>query len=546
MKQTNNLGLALYESTDKFNITGSENSLNHNMELLDEAITNPPLKISALSQLFSSCEETSDDYISASNTYLKTTEKVNWLYGLYDSLVSAYPEYVTRTKIAETDEPSICYSSNTPVHTANYMPDISEFEKGLLRKDGTVIDSTNYYTSPIFTVPSGKKFTVQNEANGNVIIRGIRTFVAYDVDGNVISEASVENLSDGAIVDIPEKATQIRVCISVSYYNYVTDGTWRLMFVVNGDGSVLAEYVENSVALPERTDLISGIPMYRYDFKPPISTQTKNVVNTVGKNIELPKILYTGGIHGGEYFQVISAYRFFKMLCDKWQKYELLSDLRWNVHFVVIPLTNPFGFQYPSRRYNANGVSVSKLNEHNVDISGNFPSDNYQSGDNSKYGTVALSEPESIALYNIIQNENFILSIDNHTYGYLASEYNGEHMASYFIANHAKHPQSTKFWFKIGRWLNLRVRKLSPDIMNTSYANNDLSQLWLDTKDQMLNNTFKSVGANIEMPISIDPVSTTLQDPSKGIPPMEAETQTYMVDLLATTFYEALQDFYTY
>lgn len=38
MKKTTNLGLALYDSTDKFNITGSEDSLNHNMELIDEAV----------------------------------------------------------------------------------------------------------------------------------------------------------------------------------------------------------------------------------------------------------------------------------------------------------------------------------------------------------------------------------------------------------------------------------------------------------------------------------------------------------------------------
>lgn len=35
MRQTSNLGLALYDTTDKMNITGAENSLNHNMELLD-------------------------------------------------------------------------------------------------------------------------------------------------------------------------------------------------------------------------------------------------------------------------------------------------------------------------------------------------------------------------------------------------------------------------------------------------------------------------------------------------------------------------------
>lgn len=38
MRQTDNLGLALYDSTDKMNITGAENSLNHNMELIDAAI----------------------------------------------------------------------------------------------------------------------------------------------------------------------------------------------------------------------------------------------------------------------------------------------------------------------------------------------------------------------------------------------------------------------------------------------------------------------------------------------------------------------------
>ena len=38
MKQTNNLGLMLYDATDKMSITGSTNSLNHNMEIIDQAI----------------------------------------------------------------------------------------------------------------------------------------------------------------------------------------------------------------------------------------------------------------------------------------------------------------------------------------------------------------------------------------------------------------------------------------------------------------------------------------------------------------------------
>lgn len=38
MRQTDNLGLALYDTTDKMNITGSESSLNHNMEILDQCL----------------------------------------------------------------------------------------------------------------------------------------------------------------------------------------------------------------------------------------------------------------------------------------------------------------------------------------------------------------------------------------------------------------------------------------------------------------------------------------------------------------------------
>lgn len=39
MKQTDNLGLALYEPTDKFSITGEQNSLNANMKIVDKVIT---------------------------------------------------------------------------------------------------------------------------------------------------------------------------------------------------------------------------------------------------------------------------------------------------------------------------------------------------------------------------------------------------------------------------------------------------------------------------------------------------------------------------
>jgi hypothetical protein len=38
MRKTTNYGLALYDKEDKMNITSEENSLNHNMELIDSAL----------------------------------------------------------------------------------------------------------------------------------------------------------------------------------------------------------------------------------------------------------------------------------------------------------------------------------------------------------------------------------------------------------------------------------------------------------------------------------------------------------------------------
>ena len=40
MRRTENLGLSLYDASDKMNITGAENSLNHNMQLIDDAVKN--------------------------------------------------------------------------------------------------------------------------------------------------------------------------------------------------------------------------------------------------------------------------------------------------------------------------------------------------------------------------------------------------------------------------------------------------------------------------------------------------------------------------
>ncbi len=40
MKKTKNINLSLYDLTDTFDITGNSNSLNHNMEIIDDKLNN--------------------------------------------------------------------------------------------------------------------------------------------------------------------------------------------------------------------------------------------------------------------------------------------------------------------------------------------------------------------------------------------------------------------------------------------------------------------------------------------------------------------------
>ena len=133
------------------------------------------------------------------------------------------------------------------------------------------------------------------------------------------------------------------------------------------------------------------------------------------------------------------------------------------------------------------------------------------------------------------------MSVDNHTFNFLAGSTNTDKMAGYFITN-KENENNIKFWFKISRWLNQRVRKLSPSIDKT-YDGYDMGQVWIDSRQQMLSNTFRSIGANIEMTLGIDPTKDKNED---GTISMAEETQAFCVDELAVVFFEALQDFYTY
>lgn len=149
----------------------------------------------------------------------------------------------------------------------------------------------------------------------------------------------------------------------------------------------------------------SGLPVYMYRFKP--------VLNAGKGYVErLPKILYISGTHAGEREAQIAGYRFFSDLTNHWKENDRLRFLRFNVEFVVVPLFNPYGLKNQSSE-NLNG----RLTEQGVNLNRDFPWNwRFSTDEFNATGQKPLSQPQSAAIMELINTENFVFAVDHHTF----------------------------------------------------------------------------------------------------------------------------------
>jgi hypothetical protein len=132
-----------------------------------------------------------------------------------------------------------------------------------------------------------------------------------------------------------------------------------------------------------------GQNIYRYDFKP---TPVREDQYTT----KFPKMLLIAGIHGSEKAGVYNLYEGMKQICELWSTNDLLETLRWNVHFVVVPIVNNYGFNNYTRK-----------NENGVDLARNFEVDWVLNPDPTDYtygGEAPLTEQGSILVKQLIDN----------------------------------------------------------------------------------------------------------------------------------------------
>lgn len=109
-----------------------------------------------------------------------------------------------------------------------------------------------------------------------------------------------------------------------------------------------------------------GNNIYSFESKPldyKYTTETGSPVGDVGANLEKPKIVITGTVHGSERGVSYFLYEFLKELLENPKNDATIDSFLQNVHLIVIPIVNPSGFN-----------ALTYNNHNNININRNFPS----------------------------------------------------------------------------------------------------------------------------------------------------------------------------
>lgn len=161
-------------------------------------------------------------------------------------------------------------------------------------------------------------------------------------------------------------------------------------------------------------DTSGTIDMYRYDFKPEIvllSGPVQDGVNKIYTKDDYPIIIMDACIHGAERPCAKALLNLMDLIANA-KDYSILGWLRNNIHFVILPLANPWGYKNDTR-----------TNVNHVDLNRNFePLWVYGSDDSEddRYrGTAPLSEKESQYINAILSecSEKAVCYYSFHTHG---------------------------------------------------------------------------------------------------------------------------------
>jgi hypothetical protein len=210
------------------------------------------------------------------------------------------------------------------------------------------------------------------------------------------------------------------------YLNKYDFNTMTSMFTALATAN--PDYITETV-LGKDTSNTYDIKQYVLDAKNTVSSGYSSAMKS-----SKPVFIITSGLHGVEPDAVHTVYHFMNDLCNNYMENEQLEYLRNNVKFVIVPISNPWGY-----------VNQSYHNVNDVDLNKNFES-GYRNNGTENTGTVAYSEKET---------------------QYLKSVFDTYSNAVFHLECHGKHGVDTAFnqtiWFSLMQSMNSELIELCSD-----------------------------------------------------------------------------------
>lgn len=153
-------------------------------------------------------------------------------------------------------------------------------------------------------------------------------------------------------------------------------------------------------------DSTGTYPIYKYEFKPEQATVSKYPLTVSLFEKTMPKIIIITSAHGEEKASTIGLRNFMNDVCARWADDPLLDFIRWNVHLIIVPIVNPYGFVNHTRE-NGNGIDLNRNYSYYWDIS-----------DSGSKGASPFSEVETQYIRDILlANTDAMAFFDSHTCG---------------------------------------------------------------------------------------------------------------------------------
>lgn len=403
LKSNNKLKFAVYKYSDKFgNTFVSANALSlDDYEFTEDTYARILIESGNQNDLEKLSFNIFQFDLKELNDRVKYTELTQWTDKGYIS-ISAVGEY-TKFVVALTSEWSFMV-----------LP-VSEGDKFIISGFGG--NNSKLYA---FTDRFGKvlertekssvtqSLVIQSPENGYVIFNALRKNEHYAIKYNENNDDAIENRN----LIVPPYMPDINKVITSVPNNKTSAMSYDE--IVSAWDSLQKKY-PNYISKTNLGKETSGsLDMYRYDFVPEIvllEASVQDGINKIYTKNDYPIVIMGACIHGAERPCAKSLLNLMTLIANA-KDYSILGWLRNNIHFVIIPLENPWGYKN-DKRTNVNQVDLNRNFEP-------FWEKGENTTENQRYrGTAPLSEKETQYIDSVLKEcaDKAVCYYSFHTHG---------------------------------------------------------------------------------------------------------------------------------